>query len=626
LWVDKSAPENLDQIYKSCEARLLSILKRIDELDVEFNIKDDYLFPTLNKYAVHLNRLKAYIGLNEIKSSKIMHDLINIIHENIKEGNTEEEVERRRREELLKRPPSSKSDSSDNEETKPNGNQITAWSDVPVDGKENTHEQKEQKEHDEQDEQDVQDEQDKQDEAYQKEQEEAEKKKNNMLNFAESLSYVTKKKKPSKQRASTLLTRSDSIITPLLEATKRSFILVKQETRQDTQVLGQLLHLIEKQIKEDYVFLLNELDSINAILKKYLQSHIESNLEIANFDEKRRINEFGDKDSIKTETLLRTALKYNEDKETFFRFTDQTVYNLRRLIAKFDDGTTNGIALKDLSEETMKICKRLDASHIQAVLLVPELSSQIKEAVTKAFNWINYDKAYSGFILDDLNSIGKRKKNLFHLKHAQETAYNQLMHKFRAMRNAIESSDHVARKADDDYFSKPKGTKSIKLKRSYYNRLNSKYAQMECRLMIEQMQIDFDQLETSYLKTKKQLNHLRMKKASEDDIEQKHVELDLLIMRFYQLEDQLVQFYNEKKIKQDNLNILENCHFKLKEIYMFKTCSDSVKKIFYDLPLSSLKFGVPNNELNQPPAKLPNEYDTNILALSDAFRNSKLST
>jgi hypothetical protein len=58
----------------------------------------------------------------------------------------------------------------------------------------------------------------------------------------------------------------------------------------------------------------------------------------------------------------------------------------------------------------------------------------------------------------------------------------------------------------------------------------------------------------------------------------------------------MIYFYEEKKVKQNELDILENCHLKLKTILMYKDSSETLNKIFFDLPLPATKFALTDDK------------------------------
>lgn len=63
-----------------------------------------------------------------------------------------------------------------------------------------------------------------------------------------------------------------------------------------------------------------------------------------------------------------------------------------------------------------------------------------------------------------------------------------------------------------------------------------------------------------------------------------------------EIEDQLYHFFDLKKVNPNELVILENCYLKLKEIHMYKSSCDTLRKVHFDLPLLSLKFGLSDKQ------------------------------
>ena len=78
--------------------------------------------------------------------------------------------------------------------------------------------------------------------------------------------------------------------------------------------------------------------------------------------------------------------------------------------------------------------------------------------------------------------------------------------------------------------------------------------------------------------------------------EEKDNEIQDLLLNLYSIKFQLNHYFDLKKVNPNEMIILENSCLKLKEIYMYKNSNDTLRKIHYDLPLSSLKFGLSGSQ------------------------------
>lgn len=277
----------------------------------------------------------------------------------------------------------------------------------------------------------------------------------------------------------------------------------------------------------------------------------------------------------------------------YINFIKKSLKSLVILKRKFDDGTYTGIKLEDLSHENRTLSRRFDLKDIPIVLILPEYSVVLNKCLKILHEWLVYDKEYSDFVLTDIKDIEKRKKNLNAIKHGSEVLFNDLTHKIKLDKNALELHEQeiaeVCKKNEVKMYWSKKEYKEPKMK------IDPVYTNLDCRAMLERLNSDLIKLETEIPK----LNCVIDKNTFKNKqmiMEDKYRQFDSVRSSILNMEKQLNYFYEEKKVKQNELDILENCHLKLKTILMYKESTETLNKIFFDLPLPATKFALTDNK------------------------------
>lgn len=199
----------------------------------------------------------------------------------------------------------------------------------------------------------------------------------------------------------------------------------------------------------------------------------------------------------------------------------------------------------------------------------------------------------------DLKEVDKRKKNLNTQKYNMEVMYNQLMYKIGLFKNNIEVQEkelnemYKKREAKFGEDSIDEESLLISNERRIFMRY-FKYQDFDCLGLLERTEDDLNQLEIEFVKlcAANNANQSTNLKGKETilQIREKFEQIENLKKRLENLEYQLEHLFEEKKIKSNEIDLLENCYFKLKEIHMYKSVPQTLYKIFFNLPLPSLKF------------------------------------
>jgi hypothetical protein len=657
IWMDEKAAESIEKdIYHSIEFRLSEIEKIIDKLDKDFGIDNQNLFHYLRNKSYHLNRLRISVGLHEIKAAKTVRDAMKIIkfnlnlvkkmekekleairkHEEVQEKELMKYIEENFVDESnLKLPDINQKDDTEStvsSENLPNANN-------EVNNNPNPNNQLQQQAIQPQQPQQLQTNQEQsktnsqpnnkpievpkivEEPAEEEYDEEAEKKRKEKalkktvsINISQSLNYITKKKKPTVEKDIDQIT-SDDLITPLLKAAKRNFIPVNKETECDSQILDNVFKKTIEFLK-DFSHLIDNIEIINQTCDKYFCSFIEESYD--SFQEEEAIG-LSRKNFDLSKSLLDSALKYQERRKKYFKLIRKNIKNLRILTEKFDDGTTEGVGVDDFSEETKKLSDRYDCDLIQLILIIPDNSLLLRSCIHTIREWIDYDRSYPSYILSDMKETDKKKKNLNSLKHANELINNQLLYRIRMLKQSMDQLELDMNDTFKKKYSQYDDEEDVLINQNVLDRKLNKYkllryAPMDCRMMLDTFDLDITSQEhevnkeVQFLKTLP-TNH----KLNLFEVDEKFKHVEKLKKKIYELEDYLIYLYQEKKIKQNELDVLENCYVKLKEIYINKISTETLEKIFYGLPLPSFKLVSNNNN---------NNNNNNMLSEKNAAKDS----
>lgn len=112
------------------------------------------------------------------------------------------------------------------------------------------------------------------------------------------------------------------------------------------------------------------------------------------------------------------------------------------------------------------------------------------------------------------------------------------------------------------------------------------YGRMDCPKMLERVGVDLGELEAELVRQNRVPINSRTK---QNVVEEKFRAVVYLRTTLNKLSSLLYSMYDEKSIKQPEIDVWEISYIKLKEIYMCKVNSDTVEKIYYNLGLPTFK-------------------------------------
>lgn len=111
-----------------------------------------------------------------------------------------------------------------------------------------------------------------------------------------------------------------------------------------------------------------------------------------------------------------------------------------------------------------------------------------------------------------------------------------------------------------------------------------KYASLDCAKMLERVGLDLNEIDAELVRQSRVPINTKTKTSV---VEEKFRFVVNARASLVKLSAQLFTMYQEKSMKQAEMDVWENSYVKLKEIYMCKVNSDTVEKIYYELEITS---------------------------------------
>lgn len=112
------------------------------------------------------------------------------------------------------------------------------------------------------------------------------------------------------------------------------------------------------------------------------------------------------------------------------------------------------------------------------------------------------------------------------------------------------------------------------------------YTHLDCAKMLERVGLDLNELECELVRQNRILINSRTKTNL---MEEKFRTLVNLKQTIAKLSLHFCSLYDDKCIKQSEIDVWENSYARLKEIYMCKVNSDTVEKIYYNIEIAAFR-------------------------------------
>ena len=254
------------------------------------------------------------------------------------------------------------------------------------------------------------------------------------------------------------------------------------------------------------------------------------------------------------------------------------------------NNNTGGMSLREFSEEVQKLANRYDCTDLQLVLFIPEMSLELNKCVLLLTEWLDFDKSYTQYILNDLKQIDKQKRALLSSRQLGERLFNQITYRIQFLLTALDSKQKelgaiviysTCKSDENDAAAEAQEQEEVF---NYHF-----YSSLDCKSMLERTEQDVKKYELNLKQMCRLATTLKKKK------EERHIQFETLRRRLNNLSDILFTFYHKKKVKQSDLDLYEFAFIQLKEILIYKQCSDNLNKIFYEIELPPVKISTSNH-------------------------------
>lgn len=294
------------------------------------------------------------------------------------------------------------------------------------------------------------------------------------------------------------------------------------------------------------------------------------------------------------ETVIAYQRQINDFKETVRKYLE----NIQTMVSMFHADGLQFVHFRD--SDVAGIGYKAECTHAAYLLIFPEACENIRLALKALLKWVEEDKTYAGFVRVDMSDLEKQKiGRAKHLRDVQQRSF-QLDFKVKACKKLLSDMYEEFEKLKDKecHFVEEekqlmdehreialdlelKALRKDNLKREAtrlssreFNEKNERLifetSALKDRLQVLTRRLDEMRTKTKWLTTKREL-----RKAKEMEVGKLKKELKLV--------------KKEVRIAEVELNRVDTCLNKLKQIYIFKTSPDVLKKIFHNIPLDTKK-------------------------------------
>jgi hypothetical protein len=662
IWTGSKPPADNTEAYKSCGIRIANIDKQLNELDVKYKIDDANLIDTIKFYGYHLERLRIAEGLTDFKSARAVTEILNSLKsQGLRQGlpmlkSTRMEIINKN-DEKLKESEQTRSELSKLFELEPAKNssdirlpsinmkdkhsKSLTLTKITLTQKINLEEITTKEKDDEEEEEEVEANKDEDENketnnetnetSNEPEQEEAEKADNDEvkselyesddnlddLNFDGSeIGEKNDAQVENKRKIDIPLTpmNRSAAVSPTTQENKKALLIEKLKlVDEDSKILRELYEKTMDAFKNKYSLLIDEVDMLCMIFEKYFVSFMQNNFD--NLKERfKRENQIISTTYLSIiEQLLETGFKYNVKTREFGKLIHEMTSGLRTMRRNFEE---NAVLMRDFSSQVQRLSMRYDCDLIPLVFILYEFSLKIKACTKTLKDWLMFEQSYTSYLQNDLKMIGERKKSLGTLKLTCESIYNHIMSKKNLIKKSVENYEKEldlsykkkeeklnqmfsSRNDENDQESLEEQKALLKMQRKKrIPKKYFKYQKLNCYEMLKNSEFDLNQLENEFARISDNIKSSRAKNSFEQ-IQENTDQIRTFKIKLENLEEEVIHLFEEKRITNKELDLLENCCAKIKEIQMYKSCSQTLDKLFHNVKLPCLKFGGPKTTLDE---------------------------
>ncbi|XP_069110538.1 synaptonemal complex protein 1-like [Argopecten irradians] len=341
------------------------------------------------------------------------------------------------------------------------------------------------------------------------------------------------------------------------------------------QAVMQVIDKVLSYLNTGFASIMETLKSILGFMKKYCLSFV----------------------SPEGDVFLETATNYEKQRRDYANAIHINLDDVTQMAVRFEK---DGMHIQEMGSIPKQLADKYDCKHVPLLVMFPAACENIKNTCIGIRKWIQADHGYPTFLQYDLQDLEKRRDEFNKTIRELQLTSSHLDHKVKVYKRDI---------ADSEAELKRLSSKEKMIKRQS-DALAQELKELEMEVgyrEIRREQLKHDEQESSTRqKLDQNMSELENYKAKRLVLYRKYEEmkrklqfLQLKREKKVQKEAELAEIRKEHKASRKKLRKteLENDRLqtnvlKMREIIRFKTSPEILKKLFYNMPLTSKTAGL----------------------------------
>lgn len=296
---------------------------------------------------------------------------------------------------------------------------------------------------------------------------------------------------------------------------------------------------------------------------------------------------------LEEDTDLDTARTYELQRKEYLAKIKKNVDKVHILSHKW---RTEGLFVYDLGDYGIEICRRLDIVQAAFLALFPTLCENLRLACDAMLTWVEADKNYSKFLKNDISDLEEKREELLKEVRQHQHRYHQVNYRKNQVSNELEKLEEEVEKLVEKEDELLVDVESL-LDKSNRLQINIEIKEYRRDELIKR--INEYPTNLYYEKYNKLTKDLRELKHELPDVKRSiagcNLKLNWIATKRESLENerQLCKQLNNELEEMNEQRIKYEVEFEgvvkslelVKKIYLYKTCSDSINKIFHQQPV-----------------------------------------
>ncbi|OWF41034.1 uncharacterized protein LOC110463013 [Mizuhopecten yessoensis] len=292
------------------------------------------------------------------------------------------------------------------------------------------------------------------------------------------------------------------------------------------------------------------------------------------------------------DSFLETATNYEKQRRDYSNAIQINLDDITQMAERFDK---QGIHLQELGSIPRALAEKYECKHVPLLVMFPGACENIRNACIGVRKWIQADHGYQTFLLYDLQDLEKRRDDFSKILRDLQLTASHLDHRVKVCKRDINDSEAELKRL----LSKEKMVK--RQSESLGHELKDLELEIGYREIRREQMKNNEPTRGNKEKLDQNLTELEDYKAKRLVIDRKYEDmkrklhfLQLKREKKNQKEDELVGLRKEHKTARKELRKtelekerLQMNIVKMREIIRFKTSPEVLKKLFYNMPLTS---------------------------------------